>query len=420
MTMLDVSKRDQVLFALFFLSLVLIAVLMGNMIFTLFATLIIILFFSFIDALIHVKSFNKFLLHRTKEISCALSFSILITLVFATVLPYLLFHNSFLNIFVIQYIYVFPILLTFFASFYFFNYLIKAENIQYKHLIKLSFSISIIISLVISIGLVVFSNYVYNERTEDYNTGYSEEFDYFTEKTPDFYPENLLIFNELKDYSENFLSEADLQRATLNEFDKKGCVTNACVKNIVNKAYHLVELVVGLMITNSNLEIASDELSFINEKGYEEQFGTLENYSIVLQQRVDALNYEIKEMGQEQKEMLLLVESDFNYDDLEFIQRENQDSIGGWFDLVSLQSGPLFYESISYVITHSTISQELVRLVVKVRLFTEQAVKNNELPIEVYQNKDINESIKSKTIRNKIILAKIDFMYLEDLYNNKS
>ena len=96
MAMLDVSKRDQVLFALFFLALILTAVFVGNIIFTFFVTLVVIMIFSFVDAIIHVKSFNKFLVHRTKEIAFALSFSIITTLIFAIILPYLLFHNSFL------------------------------------------------------------------------------------------------------------------------------------------------------------------------------------------------------------------------------------------------------------------------------------------------------------------------------------
>jgi hypothetical protein len=418
--MLDVSKRDWVLFILFLLSLVLISSQIGKIIPIFFLALITIIIFAFIDALIHIKSFNLFLLHRVKEISFALSFSILATIIFATILPYLLFHNYFLNIFVIQYIYVLPVLIFFFASFYLFGHIIPKYQIDYKQMIKWSLIISIILSIILSVVLVISINIGYETRTNQYNRGYESEVNEFLERTEYSYPD-MPIFNEIKSHRENILSDADQKHLFLWSFNKNLCITNDCMRNVVDKVHHLVEVVVNFMVFESNFEDADEELKFINENKFVNQFNTLENYSLILQQRVDSLNYEFEEMSVEQKALLTMVESDFDYNDFKsIIQREDQDSLGGWGDMMSLQSGPLFYESLSYVMTHSTISQELVRLVVKINLFSEQISKNREFLIEVYQNKDSNESIKSKTIRNKLILARIDPIFLEDLYNNKS
>jgi len=420
MVMLNASIRDKVLFALFVLSLVLISSQVGRIIPIFLLTLIIILSFAFIDAIIHVKAFNKFLLHRIKEISFALSFSLLATIIFATILPYLLFHNYFLNIFVIQYIYVLPVLIFFFVSFYLFGHLIPKYKIDYKQMIRWSLIISIILSIILSIVLVISINIGYETRTNQYNRGYESEVNEFLERTEYSYPD-MPIFNEIKSHRENILSDADQKHLFLWSFNKNLCITNDCMRNVVDKVHHLVEVVVNFMVFESNFEDADEELKFINENKFVNQFNTLENYSLILQQRVDSLNYEFEEMSVEQKALLTMVESDFDYNDFKsIIQREDQDSLGGWGDMMSLQSGPLFYESLSYVMTHSTISQELVRLVVKINLFSEQISKNREFLIEVYQNKDSNESIKSKTIRNKLILARIDPIFLEDLYNNKS
>ena len=192
------TNKDKILFPLFILSIILVAVLIGNIFTSILLILITILIITFIYSIIRVKSFNQNLIVKIKETSYVLSFSIFTTMIFSIILPYLLFHNSFINIFIIQYIYVLPILLIFFATLYVFNYLTKSEEIQYKHLIKSSVIISIILSIVISIGLVSFSNYLYNERTEIYNEGYDKAIFELNQKTQDLYSENLPLFNEIK------------------------------------------------------------------------------------------------------------------------------------------------------------------------------------------------------------------------------
>ena len=130
------SNKDKILLPLFLFSIILIAILMGSVFSTILLILITILIIAFIYSTIKIKSFNQNLIIKIKETSYVISFSIFTTMIFSIILPYLLFHNSFINIFVIQYIYVLPILLIFFVSLYVFNYLIKKEEIQYKHLIK--------------------------------------------------------------------------------------------------------------------------------------------------------------------------------------------------------------------------------------------------------------------------------------------
>jgi|TARA_B100001971_G_C18196054_1_gene541528 hypothetical protein len=409
------SNKDKILFPLFLLSIILIAVLMGNIFSTILLILITILIIAFIYSTIKIKSFNQNLIVKIKETSYVLSFSIFTTMIFSTILPYLLFHNSFINIFVIQYIYVLPILLIFFASLYVFNYLIKKEEIQYKHLIKSSVIISIILSVVISIMLISFSNYLYNERTEIYNDGYDKEISEFNEKTQDLYSKNLPIFNEIKTYQDDFLADANQEKSAFQTFDKKLCLTNDCAKNVVDKAYHLITIVVNSMIIQSNLEKANEELVLINEEKFKPDFNTLDDYSKILKEKVESSEFTIQKLSTEDKETLSLVESDFNYNDLnKIVEKTDMESVGGWADVFVIESNSIFYDSISYTFKHSAPYKELVKLVTKVMIFTGQQGKSDDIFVKIYNNKDVDEPLKSKIIRNKLILTKIEPLFVEE------
>ena len=409
------SNKDKILSPLFLLSIILIAVLMGNIFSSILLILIIILIFSFIYSIIKEKSFSQNLIVKIKETSYVLSFSIFTTMIFSIILPYLLFHNSFINIFVIQYIYVLPILLIFFASLYVFNYLIKKEEIQYKHLIKSSVIISIIISVVISIGLVSFSNYLYNERTEIYNEGYDNAVSEFNEKTQNLYSENLPIFNEIKTYQDDFFTDANQERSALQTFDKKLCLTNGCAKNVVDKAYHLITIVVNSVIIQSNLEEANEESTLINEEKFKPDFNALKDYSKIIKEKVDSSDFSIQELSTEDKEILSLVESDFNYDDLnKIVEKSDMENIGGFAEVLVVESSSIFYDSISYTFKHSAPYKELVRLVTKIIVFTGQQGKNDDLFVKIYNNKDIDEPLNSKIIRNKLLLTKMEPLFVEE------
>jgi len=404
---------DKILLPLFLISLLLIAFLLDSFVLTILFILIPILLISLIYSIIKAKSFTQFSLVKMKETSYVLSFSIFITMIFSIIIPYLLFHKSFFNIFIIQYIYVFPILLVFFASLYLFNYLIKKEEIQYKQLIKSSIIISLIISVIISIGLVSFSNYLYNERTEIYNKGYDEAISKLNQNTKNLYSENLPIFNEIKTHHNNFLANATKIKSTFQTFDKNLCIADECFKNIVDKAYHLIEVVVDSEIIQSKLKEANKELTVINEEKFKLKFNTLENYSKIIKDRLDYSNFTIRKLSVKDKNLLSLVESDFKYGDLNKIIERTEIVNTGWTSTLLIESDSIFYNSLVRVFKHSSIYKQIVRLIIKVSIFTEQQGKNDDIFITIYYNKDVNESIKSKVIRNKLILVRADYLFVE-------
>jgi|TARA_B100002003_G_C14023167_1_gene493351 hypothetical protein len=263
--------------------------------------------------------------------------------------------------------------------------------------------------------LISFSNYLYNERTEIYNDGYDKEISEFNEKTQDLYSKNLPIFNEIKTYQDDFLADANQEKSAFQTFDKKLCLTNDCAKNVVDKAYHLITIVVNSMIIQSNLEKANEELVLINEEKFKPDFNTLDDYSKILKEKVESSEFTIQKLSTEDKETLSLVESDFNYNDLnKIVEKTDMESVGGWADVFVIESNSIFYDSISYTFKHSAPYKELVKLVTKVMIFTGQQGKSDDIFVKIYNNKDVDEPLKSKIIRNKLILTKIEPLFVEE------
>ena len=414
-----ISNNDKIFPPIFVITLILISVLVGDFITTFFVTLISIVVISFVYSVIKIKSFGKDLINKLKESSYILSFSFLTTLIFAIILPYFLFHNSFVNVFIIQYVYLLPILLIFFASLKLYSILINKIQLNYKHLFKLSFSISLIISVLISLFLIIGSNYIYIHRTQIYNQGFDESISELNMKPAELYKADYTIFSEIKTYQNNFIEEANKQKNTFQNLDaNKGlCIQTNCAKSIVDKAYHLATVVVNSAVIQGTLKQANDELEYINSAEFKLKFASLDEYKTYLKNKIDASKFAIVPISDENRNTLNLLESEFNYQDFKtLIKKNNQEEANAGGGLISMfsetnsifETNSLFYDSLSYTMQHSTPFKELLRLVMKFSIYTGQQGKNNDLFVEIYNNKGVDESTESKIIRYKIILNQID------------
>ena len=47
-------------------------------------------------------------------------------------------------------------------------------------------------------------------------------------------------------------------------------------------------------------------------------------------------------------------------------------------------------------------------------IFTGQQGKSDDIFVKIYNNKDVDEPLKSKIIRNKLILTKIEPLFVEE------
>ena len=249
------TNNDKIILPIFIVSLILISVLVGNFISTFVLSLISIAIVAFVYSIIKVRRFDKELTNKIKESSYILSFSFLTTLIFAIILPYVLFHNSFVNTFVIQYIYLFPILFVFFASLYIYSALIRRNPPEYMHILKFSLIIAIIISITISLVLVIGFNYIFDQRTDIYNENLVQTISELNGKTASLYQPEFEVFNEIKAYQNNFIDEANKQKNDFQNLnDQKGlCIASNCAKIFADEVYHLIIVAVNSAVIHGTL-----------------------------------------------------------------------------------------------------------------------------------------------------------------------
>lgn len=410
-------NNDKILLPIFIVSLILISILVGNFISTFILSLISIVLISFVYSIIKIRKFDKELINKIKESSYILSFSFLTTLIIAIVLPYVIFHNSFVNIFVIQYVYLLPILFIFFTSLYLYSALVHKTQPEYSHILKSSLIITIIISLIISLFLVVGSNYIYNQRTEIHNENIEQTMSELNDKTNNLYQPEFEIFNEIKTYQNNFLDEANHQKNEFQNLDENRglCIATNCAKTIVDKSYHLLVVAVNSAVIQGTLEQANEEMEYINSEKFKQNFTSLNEYKTFLKNKIDSSEFTISSLSNENKDILNLLESEFTYKGFKALIEETtkkQESAGmiGLFSESGSIFGTdsLFYNSLSYAIQHSIPFKELFRLVIKASIYTGQQGKNPDLFVQIYENQDIGESNESKVIRYKLILDRIE------------
>lgn len=406
-----VKKDNKILPSLFIIAL--ISSLIGNFVSTFFISLICIIAVSFAYSIIKVRSFDRKLVTQIKESGCIISFSVLTALIAAIILPYILFHNSFVNIFVIQYAYLFPVLLIYLASLYFYAALIKGIKLNYKRLIMYSLVLSIFVSVVISLFLIIGSNYIYNERAQLYNQKFDQVMSGLN--TADLYKANYAIFREIKAYQDNFVEEATMQKNAFQNLDAGFCIQANCAKPIADRAYSLITIVVNIAVTQGTLMQADNELQYISSGGFKQNFTSLDEYKTYLKNKVDASNFTIAALSNQDKSTLNLLESELNYQDFIALIKMNNPQVstdlrfvGSFFDTGSVfQTNSSLYNSLSYTIEHSIPFRELMRMMIKVSIYATQQSKNSDLFAEIYNNRNIDESTESKIIRDKIILDRI-------------
>ena len=405
-------NNDKILLPLFIITLIIISVLIGNFIHTFFLSFILTLVISFVYSIIIVKSFDRKLINKIKESSYVLSFSFLTALIAAIILPHILFHNSFLNIFIIQYVYLLPVLLVFFASLYLYSSIINKTQPNLKRILTASLIISLISSVIISLLLVIGSNYIYNQKTQIYNQQFKTSITGLNAATAKAYTANYTVFEEIKTYQNNFIESANKQKNTFQNFDaNKGfCISTNCAKTAVDQIIQSLYLMVNSAVINTTLKQANNESMYIRSEEFKKNFISLDEYKIYLKNKIDASNFTITYLSDENKNILNLFESGFTYQDFQTLIKENNSNIG----IVQLNTGSIFsidspfYNSLFYTAEHSIPFKETVRLMITFAIYTERQGKNSDLFVELYNNKDINESSESKIIRYKLILNKIE------------
>ncbi len=152
-------------------------------------------------------------------------------------------------------------------------HLLKKEKIKFLHIFKISTIISIIASLILTIGLVVLTNVSYSSIIVESLTPIEGV-------TPiKINPElnNLPISEEISTYNNEVVEEYNEDIKYLKDFNsKKGiCIKSKCANAIVNIAYKKIRYVYGTAIASSNFEKGGKELEYIRSESFKSDYKSL-------------------------------------------------------------------------------------------------------------------------------------------------
>ena len=397
------SKKGLYFVFLLVLCLSVASLLIGNFFRTFLLILIVITTLSLIYSIIKIKSFGKELLNETIEIACAIALALLTALVIATVLPYVLLHE-FVSIYLVLYVYMICIFI-FFTAIGIFSAIIRSAKIIPAPAFKAPIISTAAVSLVVTVLLMIGTNYLYKTQTERYNLGIDKLISGLSLNNRLYkdYP----VYAEIRAYQDQTTTDARRQQEAFKNADTKSlyCFKTTCLRSASDKAYELTNIVVRSYLVNGALTSANKELEKLQAGIYKQNFSSLEEYEAYLRDDIDSSGFSVSGLTKSDADNFALVETDFTYQDLEKIDESNSSASGLpniWgFDTYGHS---VFFNSFSYAIRHTTAFREVFRLSARIKIYTTQASKNNDIIVEMFKNMDINEPTESKIIRYKLIL----------------
>jgi len=399
------SQDDKLYLPLYLVSLGIISFLIGDFFKTFFLAMVITICLGLVVALIEFKKFDIELWKKTKHI---LTFSILVTLIFANIWPYIIFHNSFLGIYAVLYLYAVPILLLFFMSFSFFSALLFKHEFHFKHALKVSLIITVIISLILSLTLLIIVNNIHRGSSNSFYRSYEDQMELLSGRILD---DELEIFNEINEYQTSFISDAETQVEKFEEFDlnKGKCLRVDCFKEVGDKSIFLIHFIINGALLEGTINDANAALEFIESENYTQNYSSVDEYKTALRDEIDSFEFVVYEMSEEEKERLEFIESEFNYKEIKtYLDKVEMDSRRLFvYDLFWSPSDPIFKKSYMYAGTHVAPYRQLIRLFLAIQNNNVQFRENPELFRQIYENIEAEESDKSKIVRYRIILHNI-------------
>lgn len=389
--------KDKFLLPIANICLLLSSILVGNIVQNFFRLLIIILFISFVYWFIKIRKINSELWYGVKHCCYVLSISLALTIVFASVLPYLVFQNRFYSWIEIQYLYLTPVFFMFLMSAFLFNKIIRQEKPQFLHNLKVSLIVTIILSLIISAVGVGFWVVFQQSRSKWYNTAFDNNMHsiYMHSILDDtkIRPE-LQIYREIYNYRINHINKAYEKKIEFDEKKTSLCIRENCARTVANKALHVLEVFIETMVIKGRLTQADEELDFIYSEDF--NYDSFEEYLELLEKNI-TIDYANVDLITPPK---IVVPSDIRFEYL------SEYSDVGVADLNYFDSNPdesPLWAGIKFATSHSIFYKELYRLFVKIQITTGQSSRAPSLLVYLHKNISVEEPVESKIIRYRLL-----------------
>ncbi len=281
---------------------------------TLFLLVVILIFVSSsLFVFIKFRRLGKDIFSKILEYSYILGFSILATLIFALIFPYIVFHGYSLSIYAVQYIYLLPVFLVFLCSLQTIPSVLRRTEINYRKVLLKSLAISLVISIIISIAMVFLMGDLYDGGIVKSKATYgcligpnkyenitaccgqrANECPSLSDYNSSLYDSNLTIFNEIKEYQEEFLANLTRERNYLYSLGSGPffCLKEDCVGISANYSFNGIRGLTNSYILYAFLSDANKELAVINSGEYLRNYSSLDEYASALKKEADNISIE--------------------------------------------------------------------------------------------------------------------------------
>jgi hypothetical protein len=314
-----------------------------------------------------------------------LALSILIAVLFLIGIPYLLFGYGFFSIFAIQYLYLFPVMLIFTMCLYLIPRLFASETIDMPHIMKKSFIMSVLVSVILTMVMLVGVGMISTELSKSYNDGLSvlkgdiPDMEEIEGEIP-----SLQIFSELKNYG----SEKIIHLNSFEEISESPCYEFSCIENVMGD-------VKDMTITSLELVKLEDKINILKEEYVTLALLSDEEISskiLMMKSEIDTLN--------------LMPVKEFTFDKVDF--REIKES-NIPVNVLDFEPKSLLEKSLLRTVEHTNYAKVFYGHTMGIVHFEDKAdTTDSELFREVFYEKDTEESLESKYLRYKLLESYVE------------
>jgi len=315
--------------------------------------------------------------------------------------------KDFYNTLLLTTIFIFILVAVFvYSVIYFKKKLVKAPFISRQVVVDMVV-VSIIICLVwSSVFLILVGGGLYDKyvvRTEESMKQINDDMQNY-KLTAD--EKGLIVFNELGAYYDVNVIQSNKAIEDIKKKEKAkpiiaSCLVDDCFEFVaervlINYDYAITSLIFKEQMNNAReiaIELKENELHGNKDKSkYFELLGKGINNEYFIE---DVDEFDV---------LLLKLENDFNYDEMQEINKKMEDmfaNLGGMGDVAGLLSAKsLLMKSFNNVFLHTNFAEQMFVVIAKIGLNSNKNTKLNPLLDKVYTNKDVEETSNGKIIRN--------------------
>lgn len=404
----DNSKRA------FFTALALAAssVLIGNF-FSIFIFLILLVtIVSSAYSFIRLRTIGKDFLDHVNKYNLILSLAFLTTLIVSIILPYLFFHDYFLDLYLVSIIYLVPLIFIFFLSLQIYSGLLSKAEISFKKIILVSLLLCIIISSVLLIGIMFGVSRFFNGMSDLYITSSEKQLSEFKAFDSNMTVSNQTLLKDIKGYSNEFIANFEKKNSEAAMQADYLCISSRCLLTAYDNSFSLISMVLTSFSIQNAYSQATTSFYFIESGAYKANYSSLKEYESYLDDYIKKNEELVRDHISEVNSDEDAIDPDMSYKELKEVvdQSKDENSESG---LLSLSDSLFdvrspYFDSLSYALKHTVAYRETSLFMLKTMKYVDQIKRFDPVFIMVFENMDPAEPEKSRIARKTMVYNRLE------------